>query len=314
MRSDRHQKKKKRGKGKIFKKILLVLLLLIGGTIAYSYFQFKQGVKLSKEDGFSDLPTEVYEFNGAKDQYGGTNILLLGSDSRGEENARADTIMMAQYHPDKGTYKLISFMRDMYVDIPGYGKNRINASLAYGGPDLLRQTIKENFGIDSQYYTIVNFDGFVKVIDEAFPNGVEIEVEKEMSKNIGVTLQPGLQRLDGEHLLGYVRFRHDAVGDFGRVERQQKAMKAVMDQFTSLQTIPKLPKLVGVVTPYINTNMGTGDILYMGKDLITKGNSGLESLTIPANGTYQNVRINGMAVLQIDQEANKQLIHDFLAN
>ncbi|MDQ0268805.1 LCP family protein [Cytobacillus purgationiresistens] len=313
MRSDRHQKKK-RGKRKPWKVILLVLFLLIGGTLAYSYFQYKQGVQQSKEDGFSDLPDEVYEFNGAKDQYGGTNILLLGSDSRGEEKARADTIMLAQYHPDKGTYKLISFMRDMYVDIPGYGKNRINASLAYGGPDLLRQTIKENFGIDSQYYMIANFDGFVKVIDEAFPNGVEIEVEKEMSKNIGVTLQPGLQRLNGEHLLGYVRFRHDAVGDFGRVERQQKAMKAVASQFTSFQTIPKLPKLVGVVTPYINTNMGTGDILYIGKDFITKGNPGIESITVPGTGMYENARINGMSVLTINLEANKQVIHDFLAN
>src|SRR5690606_27198972 len=157
-------------------------------------------------------------------------------DARGEERSRADTIMMAQYHPDKGTYKLISFMRDMYVDIPGHGKNKINAALALGGPELLRKTIKENFDVEIQYYSIIDFEGFVHLIDEAFPNGVEVEVEKRMSANIGVTLEPGLQRLDGEHLLGYVRFRQDAVGDFGRVERQQKVMKEVASQFTSFQT------------------------------------------------------------------------------
>jgi LCP family protein required for cell wall assembly len=204
-------------------------------------------------------------------------------------------------------------MRDMYVDIPGHGQNRINSALAYGGPELLRQTIKENFDIDIKYYSIVDFEGFVHLIDEAFPRGVEIDVEKRMSANIGVTLEPGLQRLDGEHLLGYVRFRQDAVGDFGRVERQQKVMKEVAGQFTSLQTITKLPKLIGVVTPFVNTNMDTGDILYIGKDFLSKDNRNVETLRVPVDGTFENQRINGAAVLGIDKEANKAAIHEFLS-
>ncbi|MCA1027414.1 MULTISPECIES: LCP family protein [Cytobacillus] len=315
MRAERHQgKKKKRKFGKIIRNLFIIFLLVVVAVVGYSYYQFKQGLQTSKADNDSSVPEQVYEFNGEKDQYGGTNILLLGSDSRGEENARADTIMVAHYQPDSGTYKMISFMRDMYVDIPGHGQNRINAALAYGGPELLRQTIKENFNIDSQYYAILDFEGFEKVIDVAFPNGVEINVEKEMSQKIGVTLKPGLQKLDGEHLLGYVRFRNDAVGDFGRVERQQNAIKAVMNQFTSLNTIAKLPKLVGVVTPYVNTNMKTSDILYMGKDVLMNGSPQVESLRIPADGTYQNVRISGMAVLQVDLEANKQELQQFLTN
>lgn len=310
MRSERHQQQKKKKKKK-WKSIVLILFLIIAATLGYAYYQFKQGVSESKEK--SDVQEQVYEFNGDKDRYGGTNVLLLGSDSRGEENARADTIMVAQYHPDKGTYKLISFMRDMYVDIPGRGKSRINTALAYGGPELLRKTIKENFDIDLQYYSIIDFDGFVHVIDEAFPSGVEIDVEKAMSANIGVSLEPGLQRLDGEHLLGYVRFRQDAVGDFGRVERQQKAMKEVASQFTSFQTLTKLPKLVGVITPYINTNMKTGDILYIGKDFVTGGSPDIETLRVPVDGTYENARINGAAVLTIDLEQNKNEIQAFMA-
>jgi polyisoprenyl-teichoic acid--peptidoglycan teichoic acid transferase len=286
---------------------------LIAGTLGYSYFQFKQGV--SQTEGEANIQTEEFEFNGEKDKYGGTNILILGSDSRGEEKSRADTIMVAQYHPEKGTYKLISFMRDMYVDIPGHGQNRINAALSYedGGPELLRETLKENFDIDIKYYSIVDFEGFVHLIDEAFPRGVKIDVEKRMSANIGVTLEPGLQRLDGEHLLGYVRFRQDAVGDFGRVERQQKVMKEVASQFTSLQTITKLPKLIGVVTPFVNTNMNTGDILYIGKDFVSKDNRNVETLRVPVDGTFENERINGAAVLGIDKEANKAAIHEFLS-
>ncbi|MBG9545610.1 transcriptional regulator [Cytobacillus firmus] len=308
MRSDRYEKKKKKGK---WKSVLLILLLLIAGTLGYSYFQFKQGV--SQTEGEANIQTEEFEFNGEKDKYGGTNILILGSDARGEEKSRADTIMVAQYHPEKGTYKLISFMRDMYVDIPGHGQNRINSALAYGGPELLRQTLKENFDIDIKYYSIIDFEGFVHLIDEAFPRGVEIDVEKRMSANIGVTLEPGLQRLDGEHLLGYVRFRQDAVGDFGRVERQQKVMKEVASQFTSLQTITKLPKLIGVVTPFVNTNMNTGDILYIGKDFLSKDNRDVETLRVPVDGTFENERINGAEVLGIDKEANKAAIHEFLS-
>ncbi|MBU8877405.1 LCP family protein [Bacillus sp. FJAT-29790] len=310
MRSERYQQKKQ--KKKKWKSIVLILFLLCAGTLAYSYIQFKQGVSLSQ--GKTDVENIEFEFHGDKDQYGGTNILLLGSDARGNEKSRADTIMIASYHPDKGTYKLISIMRDSYVNIPGYGKNKINAALVFGGPELLRQTIKENFDIDLQYYSIVDFKGFVHLIDEAFPKGVEVDVEKAMSANIGVTLEPGLQRLDGEHLLGYVRFRHDAIGDFGRVERQQKVMKEVASQFTNFQTIAKLPKLVGVMTPFINTNMDTTDILYIGKDLISKNSRDIETLRIPVDGSYENQRISGAgAVLAINLEQNKQAIHDFLA-
>ncbi len=167
---------------------------------------------------------------------------MLGSDARGNETSRADTIMIIHYNETRGTYKLTSIMRDSYVRIPGHGKHKINSAFAYGGPELMRQTIKENFNIDLQYFAIVDFQGFVQLIDEAFPNGVEINVEKKMSAYIDVTLEPGLQRLDGEHLLGYVRFRHDAIGDFGRVKRQQQAVQAIGDQISTLQTIPKLPK------------------------------------------------------------------------
>lgn len=310
MRSDRYQQKKQ--KKKKWKSIVLILFLICFGLIGYSYFQYKQGVSQSLKK--ANIETKEFEFNGDKDQYGGTNILLLGSDARGNEKSRADTIMIAQYHPDKGTYKVMSIMRDIYVNIPGYGKHKINAALALGGPELLRKTIKENFDIDIKYYSIVDFNGFVHLIDEAFPKGVEIEVEKAMSAYIGVTLQPGLQRLDGEHLLGYVRFRHDAVGDFGRVERQQKVIKEIGSQFKSIQTITKLPKLVGVITPFVNTNMDTTDILYIGKDFISKDIQDIGTLRIPVDGSYSNQRVSGSgSVLAIDLEKNKQAIHEFLA-
>jgi LCP family protein required for cell wall assembly len=308
MRSEKHQKRKKRK----WTTVLLVFLILIGASISYAYFQYKQGVSQSLKKVNKENNQEVYTFEGKKDQYGETNILLLGSDARGKEKSRADTIMIVHYNEDKGTFKLTSIMRDSFVLIPGYGKHKINSAFARGGPELMRQTIKENFDIDLQYYAIVDFQGFVQLIDEAFPNGVEINVEKKMSEYIDVTLEPGLQRLDGTHLLAYVRFRHDAIGDFGRVKRQQQVVKAVGEQLTSLQTIPKLPKLIGVMTPFVNTNMNTSTILFMAKEYLTKKES-VETLRIPIDNSFTEPRIKGEGeVLDLDLEKNREALHQFI--
>lgn len=310
MRSEKHQKKKRRR----WATILVVILVLIGAAVGYSFFQYNQGVNQSlKKANKENINNKVYTFEGKKDQYGDTNILLLGSDARGKENSRSDTIMIVHYNEEKKTFKLTSIMRDSYVSIPGHGKHKINAAFADGGPELMRQTIKENFGIDLQYYAIVDFQGFVQLIDEAFPNGVEINVEKSMSKNIGVTLKPGLQRLDGEHLLGYVRFRHDAIGDFGRVKRQQQVVKAIGDQLSTFQTITKLPKLVGIVTPFVNTNMDAADILFMAKDYVSK--TGLiETLRIPVDNSFTEPTIpREGAILDIDVAKNREALNQFIS-
>jgi polyisoprenyl-teichoic acid--peptidoglycan teichoic acid transferase len=315
MRHEKHhqdKKVKRKKKRRRLRKLVLVLFMIILAVFGYSYIQYRQGISNSSD--LANADQEVYEFNGDQDQYGGTNILLIGSDSRGEDGARSDTIMVAQYHPDKHSYKLISIMRDTYVDIPDYGKNKINTAFALGGPELLRQTIKENFNIDTKYYAIIDFEGFKHLIDEAFPKGVEIDVEKAMSAYIDVPLEPGLQRLNGEELLSYVRFRHDAMGDFDRVQRQQKAMKEVASQFASLQTISKLPKLVGVMKPFVNTNMNTTDIIYIGKDYLSKDNRNIDTFRIPVEGEFEPQRIEGIGeVLRVDIDANTEAVGEFLA-
>ncbi|WP_156424423.1 LCP family protein [Bacillus sp. FJAT-27445] len=308
MRYEQRRRRKKR----IWKPILGVIAILVLSIGAYSYFQYKQGVKQS-EKVIGEKKKIEYTFTGQKDQYGGTNILLLGIDKDGGRNSRADTIMIAHYNQGKGTYKLTSIMRDSYVDIPGRGKHKINSAFAFGGPELVRKTIKENFDLDIQYYAIIDFQGFVQLIDEAFPEGVEIDVEKKMSQYIGVKLEPGLQHLDGKHLLGYARFRHDAVGDFGRVERQQKVVNKVANDLSSLDMLPKLPKLIGIVVPFVNTNMDTGDILFMGKDFMGKGKGDIKTFRIPVKNGYSDARISGEgSVLAIDINKNREALHQFI--
>ncbi len=141
--------------------------------------------------------------------------------------------------------KLVSIMRDTYVDIPDHGKHKINAAFAFGGPELVRKTIKQNFDIDIQYYAIVDFTGFSKIVDVIAPDGIEVDIPYAMSHGIGMTLQPGNQFLNGDQLLGYVRFRHDIQSDFGRVERQQEALSKLKEQAVSIHSLLNLPKLLG---------------------------------------------------------------------
>ena len=152
--------------------------------------------------------------------------------------------MVAHYNPETNKVKLISFMRDMYVSIPDHRQQKLNAAYTLGGPDLLRETIKENFGLDIHYYATIDFQGFEKAVDLLAPNGIEVDVPYEMTAGIGMTLEKGTQVLHGEELLGYVRFRQDRLSDFGRVQRQQEVISKLKEEAVSMNSIANLPDLL----------------------------------------------------------------------
>jgi polyisoprenyl-teichoic acid--peptidoglycan teichoic acid transferase len=300
------KKKKKRGR-----KIVLLLLLIIVGLLGYSGYQYYQGLQLADDD--QDM--EDYEFNGVKDENGRINVLLLGVDSRGEEKSRTDTMMLAQVDPKTNETKLVSFMRDIYTEIPEHQNYKLNTAFYLGGPELLRQTIKENFGIDIQYFMVVDFKGFEQSVDVLAPEGIEIDVEKAMSENIGVQLEPGVQNLNGKELLGYARFRHDAEGDFGRVKRQQKVITALKEEALTLDGVAKLPKLIGSIQPYIETNMNKLDQISILKDILLSNNDSINKLTIPNNdiGAYEQTSYPGVgSVLDIDFSVYERELKSFL--
>ncbi|RBP08097.1 LCP family protein [Rossellomorea aquimaris] len=303
-RLDRKSKKKKRGR-----KVILILLLLIFSLLGYAAFQFYSGYKMAGDDKLQ----EDYKFNGVKDKNGKVNVLLLGVDSRGEEKSRTDTMMLAQIDPKTNETKLVSFMRDIYVEIPGYQNYKLNTAFYLGGPELLRKTIKQNFDIDIQYFMVVDFKGFEQSVDVLAPEGIEMDVEKAMSENIGVSLQPGVQTLNGKELLGYARFRADAEGDFGRVERQQKVINALKDEVLSIGGVTKLPKMAGSIQPYIQTNMSKLDQISIAKDILLSNSSDMDKLTIPVEGSYGFGSYSGVgSVLDINFEENIQALKDFL--
>ncbi|MFJ7886500.1 LCP family protein [Lysinibacillus xylanilyticus] len=236
----------------------------------------------------------------------------MGSDAR-DEDGRSDSLMIAHYDQTTNDVKLVSIMRDTYVDIPGHGMNKINAAFAFGGPELVRKTIKQNFDIDVNYYALADFKGFPKIIDLLAPDGIEVDIPYEMSYGIGMTLHPGKQVLHGNELLGYVRFRHDRLSDFGRVERQQEVLTKVKEQI-GVSSLMNLPKLLGVADSYFDTNVDNKTILTIGKGIVNGKSKGMETLRIPVADSYEDKRTNVGDVLDINLDKNKQALEEFLSS
>lgn len=286
------------------------MLLVIIAATGYTYFEYKKGLSESdgdfKEDG-------QFEFNGEGSDLDEVNILVLGIDSRGEDHSRSDSMMVIHYNKKQKQPKLISIMRDSYVDIPGYDKQKVNAAYAYGGPELVRKTLKESFDLDINYYAIIDFKGFAKIVDAVAPDGIEVDVPKKMSYGIGMTLQPGKQILHGDRLLGYVRFRHDRESDFGRVRRQQEIFSELQKEAMSIGNIAQLPKLWGLVDPYIETNIPNGVIFSLGKDFLLGSVKETKSFRLPVDGSFTNKDDPTYgAVLDLDLEQNKEELKRFL--
>ncbi|MBO0440952.1 LCP family protein [Candidatus Enterococcus ikei] len=307
--SKKEKKPKKPRKKRRFswpKRIFLFLILLI--VLAVGFF-FK-GKSYAEND--NSLPKEAIEtFHGVKSANGANNILILGSDTRGEDSGRADTIMVLQLDGPSKKPKLISFMRDTFVDIPGYDANKINASYALGGADLVRQTLAENFDIQCRYYAKVDFQSFEKIIDSMFPSGVEIDAEKDLNLD-GVDIAKGKQKMDGHTLLQYARFRKDEEGDFGRVRRQQQVMTAVMGQLKNPLALIRTPESLGRLVGYMSTDVPTSFMLKNGPSML-KGGGGIERLTVPVEGSWSNADYDyAGSVLEIDLGTNQTAVQNFL--
>src|SRR5699024_9510162 len=288
---------------------LIILLLLAGGAL-YIYFSYQSGLDIAKGNG---VEQKAHEFNGVDDNDGKKNILILGADREVDGSQRTDVIMIAQYDYMQKDMKLVSLMRDIYVDIPGYQSYKINSVYSLGGVELLRQTISQNFGIEVEEYAVVDYAAFESVVDVINKDGIPIDVEKDMSAKIDTELEKGPQRLGGSDLLAYARFRHDAEGDFGRVRRQQQVIDAVKSEAVSIGNIFKLPKIAGTGMGHVNTSMSDGEMYRMMASFLVRGDKNIDTLTLPMEDTYQFMDTpHAGNVIDLDFEANNQELHDFL--
>jgi LCP family protein required for cell wall assembly len=260
----------------------------------------------------------------------GKNILLVGTDSRDDltdeqrrelrtgstGGARADTIMVLHMPGLGGDPTLLSVPRDSYVEIPGYGFNKINAAYALQGPELMVDTVEQATGLAIEGYVEIGFDGFVEVV--AAVGGVRMCLpEPVVEERSDLDLPAGCQELEGKDALNYVRMRYaDPRGDLGRVERQRQFLAALVQEMTS-------PSTLLVPWELHEAGTATGSALRIGEDTsmvemmrvglamraVSNGDGG--SITVPvADANYQTAA--GSSVLW--DEAAAAEIFDALRN
>lgn len=262
------------------------------------------------------------------------NILLIGQDMReGEEHKLADAMILCSVNRNTKTMTMCSLMRDMYVQLPDYAghtgtKNRINAAYSLGcawngdrgGMEMLDQLILEQFGVEVDYNVEFDFDSFVRVVDAL--DGVELDLteaeaaylNKQPHLSGGCT--EGSNLLDGETALVFVRTRHSSAGDsdFFRTGRQRAVVAAVAEKLKGID-IQKLYGLMTEILPMIYTDMTNGQIVSCALKLLPiAGELEIKSQQIPADGTYENARVEiggyPAAVLLPDLEKNRQILMD----
>lgn len=193
------------------------------------------------------------------------NVLLLGIDAREDEGmARSDSIILASVDPKSKQVSLLSIPRDTRVNIPGHGWDKINSATVYGGPELSTKVVSSLLGVSVKYYVLTDFSGFKDIVDAL--GGVALDVDQNMyyeDKTDVINLTMGVQRLDGDKALQYVRYREYDLADIDRTKYQQKFLMALAKEILQPSSIPKLPRLIPEINRYVKTNLSLSDMLKM---------------------------------------------------
>lgn len=242
------------------------------------------------------------------------NILLIGQDRReGESRARSDSMIVATLNKSKKTIQLTSFMRDMYVQIPGYSDNRINAAYAFGGMELLQETIETNFGIEIDGSIEVDFSGFITSIDTI--GGIDIELNSVetnyLNSNYGWNLYAGTIHLTGEQALAYSRIRYVGNSDYERTERQRKVLTTAFNKMKN-SNINTVIDLIDEIFPLLTTDLSNLDLISYAVNIVSMGISDVESYRVPIDGAYTPAVISGMQVLVPDLAANRAFLQEVI--
>ncbi len=246
------------------------------------------------------------------------NVLILGIDYGDNDTPgapkRSDTMIVVSVDPKSGSVNTLSIPRDTRVAIPGRsGYDKVAHAYAYGGPQLSVRTVEDFLGIGINYYVTMDWQGFINIVD--ILGGVDLYVEQTMNYddpygNLSIHLKKGYQHLDGEKAGQYVRFRHDELGDIGRVQRQQRFLKAMTDEMFQVGTLFKLPALTASLRQYVATDMPPLMMLRVANTLKGFKDGGLKAEMLP--GKFAT--IDGLSYWVPDKEGTKGLVRDLFSS
>ncbi len=347
------------GKRGIWKKIgvgllILIVVLVLGVVLAFRYYyglldnqtdveqmqtDVAEEVLEAELDADVDLPEvtgeelaiieadlqanlEAVEENGLVDSPECFNLLLVGVDTRHNSfSGRSDAMILVSINQESKKIVMTSLLRDIYVSIPGHGSNRLNAAYAYGGTELLTETIQANFGIEVDRCAVVNFFFVMDLIDAL--GGVELDVTadeirvmnsyikghnklKGLPKSTDILDQgdAGMMHLNGSQALAYTRVRY--VGsDFARTGRQRELIMTCLEQVKG-KSILEIHGLLEEFLPRVRTDLTEGECVSLLLLFTEISSYEMVSLSLPVDGTWNNANINGMSVLTVDFAENAE--------
>lgn len=242
------------------------------------------------------------------------NILLIGQDRRpGEGRARSDSMIIVSLNTKTGVISLVSLMRDMYVPIPEYSSNRINAAYAFGGMVLLDEVIKQDFGLVIDGNIEVDFARFIQVMGLIAPLDIDLKSYEVDYMNSGTNwgLHEGVNALSAEQLLRYSRIRMVGNADYERTERQRRVVGAAINKLKG-ESLTTIYSLVDKALPSLSTDMSNAQIIDLATTMLSKKPVIGGNYRLPFGNTYTNEIIYGMMVLVPDLQANSQKIQEYL--
>ena len=290
---------------------LTVLLLLVAGGIWFLTSRYAGN--LDRVDAFAGLSNRPAEATATAGGEAPLTFLVVGSDTRADlaagalPDARSDVMMLVRVDGDRQHAQVVSLPRDSWVSVPGHGTAKLNAAYAWGGPSLLIQTVETMTGVRIDHYAAMDFQGFVQMTDAL--GGVDVKVAQTVS-NGTYTFQAGLNHLDGQQALAYVRQRHGLPGgDFDREKRQQEYLRSIfakLAQENVLSNLGSLDQFLRSLTGSMAVDSELSDtaLVEMAYDLRSLRPADLTFLTAPVAGTG---REGQQSVVYLDQNRAEQL-------
>ena len=324
----RPKKKKRHPVRRFFRNLLLSLLAVI---IAVSLLLFLALRKVNHVDPVAD---KAADDNTAADGYSTmsdasvTNILLIGQDAReGETQTRSDSMIICSINMKTKQVVLTSLMRDMYVAIPGYGYDKLNAAYAYGGMELLDTAIQEDFGIDINGNVEVGLEAFLESMLAVGDLDIDLTQEEADYLNahpdLGMSTDPeeggtsetwnltaGTNTMTSSQLLAYCRMRYIGNSDWDRTRRQRTVLTAAIAKFKKSGPL-KQYSIISSAAPSITTDITDPNLLVdLFKGLYCSGD--MVNYQIPVEGTYYADNMDGADVLVPDMEANSAYLKSYI--
>lgn len=298
-----------------FLKTLLVILLLFGISFGVYTTTMLNRMKRADADTTSYIqqPSDAPAWEVASNERV-TNILLIGEDKGDDgKSHRSDTTMLLSLDKQTKKIRLVSFLRDSYVEIPTVGKTKLNSAFANGGAALTMQTLENNFRVNIDKYVSIDFDNFESLIDHM--GGIDIDMSasaaKEENKVMGSHLHEGVNHLNGKLALYYARIRV-IDDDFGRTGRQRQVVESMISKMKTLNPL----QLNGVMydyLQYVETNLSNVELLNLISMAPAASGYEMETLHIPAENTFKNEKLKGIGwVLDLDIPENAKILREFL--